>query len=308
MDLAISTLLDRIDALHGVAHCDEVLHDPADRAARDAALVAGLLTEPHPRLLVLPGTDRRTVRARHFRGRLTCSSAAQILGYPVWAPPTAVHVAVPRDHAVRSSASRPRTGVVLHRVPQLTPLTVDGFPLVSPAEVVACALHCLDELDAVCVADAALNRGDTTKEEVRNLLDGRYSGEARRRLARADAAARSYLETRTRLCLREAGLSVETGVVLPDVGEVDMLVEGWLVVETDGFEFHGTREGFVNDRHRDQRALAAGCVPVRLTHADVAAGEKNVLGIVAGALRGVACSSRLRIPEDPAVRQGLGWA
>ena len=105
-------------------------------------------------------------------------------------------------------------------------MTVDDFPLVHPAEVVACALTCLDELDAICVADAALNHGDTTKEEIAELLVGRYSKAARLRLDQADAAARSHVETRTRLCLRETGLRVETGVVLEGIGEVDALVEG----------------------------------------------------------------------------------
>ena len=74
-------------------------------------------------------------------------------------------------------------------------MTVDDFPLVHPAEVVACALTCLDELDAICVADAALNHGDTTKEEIAELLVGRYSKAARLRLDQADAAARSHVET-----------------------------------------------------------------------------------------------------------------
>ena len=186
-------------------------------------------------------------------------------------------------------------------------MTVDNFPLVRPAEVVACALVCLDELDAICIADAALNHGDTTKEDIAELLVGRYSKKARLRLSKADAAARSHLETRTRLCLREAGLQVETGVVLEGVGEVDTLVEGWLIVEEDGYEFHSSKEQFARDRNRDQSALAAGYVPLRLTYDDVAAGERTILGIVSRALRGVAHSSRLRIPENRAILRNLGW-
>jgi hypothetical protein len=225
----------------------------------------------------------------------------------MWHPSREFHIAVPKDRSVRASASRPLTDIHIHRPATLTPMTVDDFPLVHPAEVVACALTCLDELDAICVADAALNHGDTTKEEIAELLVGRYSKAARLRLDQADAAARSHVETRTRLCLRETGLRVETGVVLEGIGEVDALVEGWLIVEDDGFEFHSSKEQFVRDRHRDQRALAAGYVPLRLTYDDVAAGERAIVGIVSRALQGIAHSQRLYIPENRTVLRNLGW-
>ena len=188
-------------------------------------------------------------------------------------------------------------------------MTVDDFPLVHPAEVVACALTCLDELDAICVADAALNHGDTTKEEIAELLVGRYSKAARLRLDQADAAARSHVETRTRLCLRETGLRVEAGVVLEGIGEVDALVEGWLIVEDDGFEFHSSKEQFVRDRHRDQRALAAGYVPLRLTQAVMTspAGRGRRTGCSRGTTAAAAtCRSRRGTSPTAAPRPGQG--
>jgi hypothetical protein len=38
-----------------------------------------------------------------------------------------------------------------------------------------------------------------------------------------------------------------------------------LIVETDGWGSHGTRQGFERDRHRDQRVRLAGWEPVRFT-------------------------------------------
>ena len=194
-------------------------------------------------------------------------------------------------------------------------MTVDDFPLVRPAEVVACALICLDELDAICVADAALNHGDTTKEEIAELLVGRYSKAARLRLGKADAAARSHLETRTRLCLREAGLRVETGVVLEGVGEVDTLVEGWLIVEDDGFEFHSSREQFARDRNRDQTALAAGRAQ-RTSRLSVAPREPGLAGgrariratgASAGHLTGAEPAAPRSAPRRPRPRRPGCW-
>ena len=307
MDFEINSLLTRIDALHGAAHWDEVLLRPSDQAVKDAAIAVGALTQPYRRFLVRPGTDPRIVRARHFRGRLTCASAAEVLGYRMWNPPEDVHIALPPNHAVRDSTRRPLAGVRIHRPVELTPVTIDDFPIVRPAEIVACALSCLDELDAISVADAALNRRDTTKEKIDELLAGRYATTARERLAEADSHARSHLETRVRLCLKRAGMSVETGFIIDDLGETDTLIEGWLLAETDGFEYHSSKEQFIKDRRRDQTALTHGYIPLRLTYDDVAAGEKNILRIVGGALRGVAHSSRVRIPENPVVLRNLGW-
>ncbi|MCL3778393.1 hypothetical protein H6X68_07045 [Actinomyces sp. 186855] len=170
--------------------------------------------------------------------------------------------------------------------------------MVRPAEVVACALTCLSELDALTIADAALNRGDTTTEEVTELLTGRYSVGARRRLALAEPGCRSPLETRVRLALRAIGLDVEVAPVVEGVGEVDLCVEGWLVVECDGFEFHSSCGQFEKDRRRDQRALAAGYVPVRLSAADVVEGERAIRRTVCRALLGIARSRRLALPYN----------
>ncbi|WP_233188380.1 hypothetical protein [Actinomyces qiguomingii] len=305
MDIKLELLLERVATLNGAAYDDEVVRGAQDKRVIEAALAAELLYRPIPRFLAIPGTDPRIIKCRQFRAHLTCASAAEVLGYPMWNKPKSLHLAVPNNRGVRSSPHRDLSEVVVHRKTQLTPMTVDDFPLVVPAEVVACCLKCLDELDAICVADAALHRGDTTKEEVAELLIGRYSTKARQRLERAEPAARSPLETRTRLALRDIDLSVDTGVIVEEVGEVDMLVEGWLIVETDGWEFHSSNEQFALDRHRDQAALAAGYVPIRLTGQDVAAGEERIRRIVAQAMLGAARSVRVAIPQNPGIMRNL---
>ncbi|WP_247595225.1 hypothetical protein [Actinomyces procaprae] len=305
MEAELELLLERVTALHGAAYEDEIGLRQEDRSLVQRALAAELVYRPAPRFLAVPGTDPRIVKCRQFRAHLTCASAAEVLGYPMWSKPDSLHLAVPNNRGVRSSPHRDLSAVVVHRRTRLTPMTVDDFPLVVPAEVVACCLKCLDELDAICVADAALHRGDTTKEEVAELLTGRYSARARQRLERAEPATRSPLETRTRLALRDINLSVDTGVIVEGVGEVDMLVEGWLIVETDGWEFHSSNEQFALDRHRDQAALAQGFVPIRLTGQDVAAGEERIRRIVAQAILGAARSDRVTVPKNPGIMRNL---
>ena len=308
MEPEITSLTSRVDALHGAAHVDEVVRSPHDRALLRTAVGVGALHQHAPGFVVIPGTSAHVVRARHFRARLTCLTAAQALGYPAWSTDQRSHIVVASDRGIRSSATRPTTDVVIHRKACVTPVTVDGLPLVHPTEVVACALTCLDALDAVTIADAALNRGDTTKEEVAELLTGRYSVAARRCLAMAEPGCRSPLETRTRLALRSLGLLVEVAPVIKGVGETDLLVEGWLIVESDGYEFHSSREQFDKDRCRDQRALAAGYVPIRLSAADVALGDKAIQRTVSRALLGAARSRRLALPNDRGIMRRIEQA
>lgn len=305
MEPEITSLTARIEALHGAAHVDEVARNHHDRALLRTAVAVGALQRHAPGFVVIPGTDAHVVRARHFRAHLTCLTAAQALGYPTWSTDQRTHIAVAADRGIRPSAVRPTTDVVVHRKTSITPVTVDDLPLVHPAEVVACALTCLSALDAVTITDAALNRRDTTREEVAELLTGRYSVTARRRLAMAEPGCRSPLETRTRLALRSLGLRVEVAPVIEGIGETDLLVEGWLIVESDGYEFHSSNEQFEKDRHRDQRALAAGYVPIRLSAADVAEGDKAIQRTVSRALLGVARSRRLALPNDGGIMRRI---
>ncbi len=48
--------------------------------------------------------------------------------------------------------------------------------------------------------------------------------------------------------------------------ELDFLwPDAGVAVEIDGFAFHGDREAFERDRHRDAQLLAAGVVVMRVT-------------------------------------------
>lgn len=68
--------------------------------------------------------------------------------------------------------------------------------------------------------------------------------------------------------LRRGGLGVLPAADLPLVGEVDLLVEGVLVNEIDGYEFHREWSQFRSDRRRDRAALSLGLVSQRFAWED----------------------------------------
>jgi very-short-patch-repair endonuclease len=53
--------------------------------------------------------------------------------------------------------------------------------------------------------------------------------------------------------------------------KVDLLwMEGRLVVELDGYESHGNRTAFAQDRHRDYELMLSGYSVLRLTNVEIA--------------------------------------
>jgi hypothetical protein len=172
-----------------------------------------------------------------------------------------------------------RPGIDVHRVRRLDPAdvtTVDGIPcttvartLLDFAEVVnqrrveqaveraeILRLFDLGAIDAVCGRTPS-RRGATVIASI--LRD--YT---------AEAPTKNELEKRFLAICDDAGVprpQVNVWVDLPGGGvEVDFLwEEERLIVETDGWETHGTSAAFERDRERDIRLRLAGWNPVRIT-------------------------------------------
>jgi very-short-patch-repair endonuclease len=105
-----------------------------------------------------------------------------------------------------------------------------------------------DDVDAVF---AALPR---RFRRLRGLVDGR---------------AESGSETLVRLMLRALGRRAELQVVIRGAGRVDLVVDGWLVVECDSKAFHGSWDQQREDRRRDQALAALGYVVYRPIAEDI---------------------------------------
>lgn len=98
---------------------------------------------------------------------------------------------------------------------------------------------------------------------------GPGSGKLRRAVAHADALAGSPLESRARLLVDLVAADVQTQVYIEGVGRVDILLDGWLVVEPDGFEFHRDRADYRNDRRRGNLLVVGRYTLLRYSWEDV---------------------------------------
>jgi very-short-patch-repair endonuclease len=88
-------------------------------------------------------------------------------------------------------------------------------------------------------------------------------------LQEVDGRAQSGAESLVRIRLRRRGLRVEVQARVDRVGTVDLVVEGRLVIETDGREFHDHPDQFAKDRGRDRELAGRRYRVLRFTQQQV---------------------------------------
>jgi very-short-patch-repair endonuclease len=182
---------------------------------------------------------------------------------------------------VAAATERRRPGIVVHRtvLPDDETTTHRGIPVTTPARTLLDLAAILDDhgLARACERAESLRLGSPTS--LRDLVDrhpGRPGTPKIRKLLGAgrivDIATRSDLERRFLSLLDANGLprprvNERLGAFEPDFA--------WpaqrLIVETDGFATHGTRDAFERDRARDRALLAAGWRVARITPRQLAA-------------------------------------
>lgn len=263
--------------------------DGFSRSAIASAVRASAIIRAR-RGVYLPGdTPDVIVRSVRVGGRLTCLSLLALLGVFVTSN-SKLHVHMQRSASrMRSPHDRhkplespPSRGVRLHwlrtsEVPHQNSTTV---------EIVDALTHsvlCQGPRAAIATLDSALHLGLITLPQLALVfacLPGKYL--VLRPLV--DGRAESGPETLMRLMLRSLGCSVELQVTIAGVGRVDLVVDGWLVIECDSKAFHSGWEKQQADRTRDQLLAAQGYTPLRATADDILHNPEQVLAAVKGLL------------------------
>ena len=270
----------RIWHFGGAAKRSQLVRTAADRRALAGGLSTGVLRDLGGGWLAAADADPAVVAARRLGGTVTCVSAAAIYGLRVMHPPERPHVALPRARGVRQVALPAR----VHRERWCAAPAELGLPLAPLDLVLARVLRCLPADQAAVTVDSALTKRLVSTEEITRLLTGPGSPAARAALARCRPGSRSGIETLARLALEEAGLQVDPAVTIVGVGEVDLVVEGHVVVECDGFAYHSGRAEYREDRRRDRVLVAKGYLPLRFTYEDVMTDTGTVVRAVLSVL------------------------
>lgn len=194
------------------------------------------------------------IGAARIGGRVGCVSLLAMIGVFVFDDST-LHVHMERgDSRMRTMTGTgplarrdERRNVALHwhrfREPPLSG-TVDLLDALTHA------VRCQQPRHAIATLDSVMNQGRLAP----GMLDEVFAGLPERfRALRplVDSRAESGPETLVRLMVRAWGRNVELQVRIDGVGRVDLLVDGWLVIECDSRQFHSSWEQRRKDAERD---------------------------------------------------------
>lgn len=172
-------------------------------------------------------------------------------------------------------------------------------------EALAQACRCQDPRSAIATLDSAWHLGLVDEAGIAAVfarLPLRY--QSLRPLL--DRRSESGPESLMRLLLRALGCHVEVQVLIPGVGRVDFLVDGWLIVECDSEKHHSDWQTQKRDKRRDLAAAARGFTTVRPIAEDIMYSRDAVLvelrdALAHGtALRGLRSAARSRRGVIPA--------
>ncbi|MDK1359203.1 DUF559 domain-containing protein [Arthrobacter sp. zg-Y1219] len=258
---------------HGAARFSTLTANGFTRAEIDRAVRSGTVLRPGPGIYALHDAPPELLFAAASGVSLTCISAARVLNW--WVLPEAHQVHVVADRATRLADT------VVHRGPRT------GKRLIAaPAQIVGTAFRCLPPLPALVLAEFAVSRQQVGIRTLEQQFSGPKDWKIRQLIAGIRPRTASPLEVCARFHLQAAGLSVETEVRIPGVGRVDLVVEGRLLVEIDGYEFHSGREQYRRDRNRWNAATAAGWMTLRITAEMVLRNPEGFLALVRRALAG----------------------
>jgi very-short-patch-repair endonuclease len=234
---------------------------------------AGRLIPIRQGLWAEPTAPVELVRVARIGGAATATTGAMALG--LWTPDDdRLHVAVPagatrlRDPDDPARLLRTDDAVCLHWTnrmpsPRALPDRIAPLPLLLEH-----AVRCLRPELAVAVIDSALHERRMRSSDLAALTEA-LPRHLRPLVRATDGRADSGLESIVRFLLRRSGYDVVVHPQLPRIGEVDLLVEGRLIVETDGKRFHGSEKAFAEDRRRDRAAALTGYRVLRFTYRQI---------------------------------------
>lgn len=185
-------------------------------------------------------------------------------------------------------------GILVHRVGRMEPdeiTTIEGIPITTAARTILDLAAIVDPRALEQAVSRALRSGLAAEDAMARLLD-RYPRRAgtpalRAILTRGESPAfvRSEAEARLLALVRSARLPIPRVNDVVRGVEVDFFWPSYrLIVEVDGFAYHGSRAAFERDRRRDMALADVGLRVMRVTWRQLTEESEALLVSLARAL------------------------
>lgn len=242
--------LDYLAQVGGVARTGQLL--AAGYSRTEISRLAAVARQPRRGVFVLPKCQPEFEAAVRNNARVSCASAAG--HYGLWLRDT------PAQHHLACNHGRGH-GFVRHRT-----VRFDGhptLPLAAVEDVVLHAITCLAPPASTAIATSAMRLHGVPLELLKAQLTADRSGQALKALHQLDLRAESIVEVDAQHLFRANGIGYDAQVYLPGIGRVDFLIEGYLIVEVDGFAFHSSRESLRRDLGRNNASTLGGYAVLR---------------------------------------------
>lgn len=198
--------------------------------------------------------------------------------------------------SIPPGSGRRRPGIALHRhALRAQDVTLrDGIPVTAPERTLIDLATQVDVDELTRAVRETLYRRLTDLPSMQRALDHKPSRPLRAAIA-GYADTRSHLEDEFMRMLDRHGIPRPESQYPIEGYVVDFCwPEAGVIVETDGWEAHGTRAAFQRDRTQTNDLQLAGYVVLRLTAADVSRRPKRTAGVIRAALAQASSSSRSR--------------
>lgn len=241
------TVSDALGSMGGVGNTGALRVAGVSRRSIEDAVLAGSVQRIARGVYALPDADPLLIHAARHYAVPGCATAAVAAGFWVVRSPEMPHLAARHGRAI--------PGCIVHR---------SSLPL-TPLDVVGQSLRCLPPLEGLVIAESAVKKGVVQLPALRECFPATREKAIRGLVARIRPQSGSIIETMARYLLEEAGLTVELQVNVPGMGHLDLLVDGLLGIEADGYAFHSSRAAYREDRRRWNVTVVRGVPTLRVT-------------------------------------------
>lgn len=243
---------------HGAAKTADLKRAGFSEKTLATAVASGSVSKLQRGVYVGKGANPDVVTAFRTNGRLTCISAARFYSLWVLRKPTTLHLSCGNGLA--------KPDIVDHA--SMTHPPHSYLPVAGVADVLIHALRCLPELESLVMVQSAVSQALLGPDYLRSKLPGTRNGRARAVLGLVIPRSDSLLEVLAHTHFTRAGLRVSMHVQLQDVGEVDCLINGCLVIELDGGTHLEGRQ-VKKDQYRNNASMRGGLLVLRYYYSDV---------------------------------------